>query len=265
MGLTPMNVDRWLGWAGWLALGYGGVSLLVFLTQRSFIYFPQPAADSSGRLELQVEGKRVLVAHRPHPGPQALIYFGGNAEDVSLTRAELAALLPDTALYLLHYRGYGGSEGKPSEAALRADARALYAHVAERHSAVTVVGRSLGTGPAVHLAAIRTVQRLVLLVPFDSLRAVARGSMPWLPVDLLLLDRWDAAAEAPRVHAPTTIVAATFDRVVPTRHAEALHRAFQPGVADLILVPDLEHNTPILYSAAIRAALQGQETGRPHS
>ncbi|MFO0119912.1 MAG: hypothetical protein ACK512_07410, partial [Cyanobium sp.] len=107
-----------------LALGYAVVSLLVFLKQRSFIYFPQPAADASGRLELQVEGKRVLVAHRPHPGPRALIYFGGNAEDVSLTRVELAALLPDTALYLLHYRGFGGSEGSPSEAALRTDAQA---------------------------------------------------------------------------------------------------------------------------------------------
>ncbi len=260
-----MSVDRWLGWAGWLALGYGGVCLLLFLAQRSFIYFPRPAADPSSRLELRVEGKRVLVAHRPHPGPRALIYFGGNAEDVSLTRAELAALLPDTALYLLHYRGYGGSEGRPSEAALRADARALYAHVAERHSAVTVVGRSLGTGPAVHLAATRPVQRLVLLVPFDSLLAVARGAMPWLPVDLLLLDRWDAAAEAPRVQVPTTIVAAAFDQVVPSRHAEALHRAFQPGVAELILVSDLDHNTPILDSAAFRAALQGQESGRPHS
>ncbi|WP_094553840.1 alpha/beta hydrolase [Synechococcus sp. 1G10] len=252
-----MGVDRFLGWAGLLLLGYGGVCLLMFLTQRSFIYFPRPAADPSSRLELQVEGKRVLVAHRPHPGPRGLIYFGGNAEDVSLTRAELAALLPDTALYLLHYRGYGGSEGSPNEAALRADALALYAHVAKRHSAVTVVGRSLGTGPAVHLAATRPVHRLVLLVPFDSLLAVARATMPWLPVDLLLIDRWDAAAEAPLVRAPTTIVAAAFDRVVPPRHAEALHRAFRPGVARLVVVPDLDHNTPILDSLAIRAALQG--------
>lgn len=259
-----MTVSRWLGWAGLLALGYGGVCLLVFLTQRSLIYVPQPAADPSGRLELQVEGKRVLVAHRPHPGPRALIYFGGNAEDVSLTRAELAALLPDTALYLLHYRGYGGSEGRPSEAALRADAQTLYAHVAARHSKVTVVGRSLGTGPATHLAATRPVQRLVLLVPFDSLLAVARGAMPWLPVDLLLLDRWEAAAEAPQVRAPTTIVAAAIDRVVPTRHAVALHRAFQPGVAELMLLPELDHNTPILSSAAFRAALQAQDTDGPH-
>ena len=161
-----MTVGRLLGWTGLLALGYAVVSLLVFLSQRSFIYFPKPAADSSGRLELQVHGQRVLVAHRPHPGPRALIYFGGNAEDVSLSRS------------------------------------ALFAHVAERHSAVTVAGRSLGTGPAVHLAATQPVKRLVLLVPFDSLLAVARDTMPWLPVDLRLLDRWDAAAEAPLVRAP---------------------------------------------------------------
>ncbi|MFN9932212.1 MAG: alpha/beta hydrolase [Cyanobacteriota bacterium] len=253
---------RGLGWAGGaLALGYGGLCLLVALDQRRFIYFPQPAADPSGRLELSVEGKRILVAHRPHPGPRALIYFGGNAEDVSLTRGDLAALLPDMALYLLHYRGYGGSEGQPSEAGLRADEQALYALVAQRHRQVSVAGRSLGTGPAVHLAATRPVQRLVLLVPFDSLLAVARNAMPWLPVELLLRDRWDAAAEAPRVTAPTTIVAAEFDAVVPSAHARSLHAAFRPGVAQLKVVSDLEHNTPLLESAAIRAALRGGPGG----
>ncbi len=210
---TPLL--RWLGWAGWLALGYGGICLLMAVAQRSFIYFPRPAADPTGQLELPVEGKRVLVAHRPKPGPRALIYFGGNAEDVSLTRAE----------------------------------------VARRHSTVSVAGRSLGTGPAVHLAATQPVQRLVLLVPFDSLLAVARGAMPWLPVDLLLRDRWDAAAEAPLVEATTTIVAAQFDAVVPVARARALHRAFRPGVAELVVVGDLDHNTPILHAAAFRTAL----------
>jgi len=62
-----------------------------------------------------------------------------------------------------------------------------------------------------------------------------------------------------RVHALTTIVAAAFDRVVPPRHAVALYRAFPPGVAELVLVSDLDHNTPILASAAFRAALQGKE------
>jgi uncharacterized protein len=257
-----MTMARWLGWASSLALGYGAICGLLFLAQRSLIYYPQPAADPSSRLELVVDGQRLQVSQRPHPGPRALIYFGGNAEDVSLTRAELAALLPDTALYLLHYRGYGGSEGRPSETALRADAQALYAHVAARHSAVSVVGRSLGTGPAVHLAATRELERLVLLVPFDSLLAVARGAAPWLPIELLLRDRWDAAAQAPQVRAPTTIVAAASDAVVPLRHAKTLLRAFPPGVAHLVVVQDLDHNTPILAAAAFRAALAEQQVAR---
>lgn len=250
-----MTLTSWQGWAAFVALGYGVVCVLMGATQRSFVYFPQPAADPTHQLVLQMGGTRVLVAHRPHPGPKALIYFGGNAEDVSLTRADLAALLPNTALYLLHYRGYGGSEGTPSEAAIRADAQALHALVAQRHSAITVVGRSLGTGPAVHLAATQPIQRLVLLVPFNSLLAVARGAMPWLPVDLLLQDRWDAAAEAPRVRAPTTIVAAANDSVVPPRHAEVLHRAFHPGVAELVVAADQGHNAPILNTPAFRRAL----------
>ncbi|MBM5815752.1 MAG: alpha/beta hydrolase [Cyanobacteria bacterium K_Offshore_surface_m2_239] len=248
-----------LRWLAWPVLGYGLLCLLMALAQRAFIYHPRPAADPGDPLVLRVAGTRVRVAQRPLPGPKALIYFGGNAEDVSLTRDQLASLLPDTALYLLHYRGYGGSEGTPSEAAIRADARALHAHVAARHSAITVAGRSLGTGPAVHLAATGPVGRLVLLVPFDSLLAVARRTMPWLPIDLLLRDRWDAAAEAPQVRAPTTIVAAGRDLVVPPRHAEALHRAFAPGVATLTLVPELDHNTPILDAAAFREALRGPE------
>lgn len=251
-----MTMACWLGWTTRLAVGYGAICLALFVAQRSFLYHPRPAADPSSRLELQVAGTRVLVAHRPHPGPRALLYFGGNAEDVSLTRAQLAALLPDTALFLMHYRGYGGSGGQPSEPALRADAHALYAHVAERYSAITVVGRSLGTGPAVHLAATQPVERLVLLVPFDSVLAVAQGALPWLPVPLLLRDRWDAAAQAQQVRAPTTIVAAARDVVVPLRHAEALQRAFATGVAELVVVPDLQHNTPLLASPAFQRALK---------
>jgi pimeloyl-ACP methyl ester carboxylesterase len=236
-------MTRWLATLAGLVLAYAGLCVYMAAAQRSFIYFPQPAADPSSSLILRVDGVRVHVSHRTRPGSRALIYFGGNAEDVSLTRAELAALLPDTALYLLHYRGYGGSEGSPSEAAIRRDAQALHAFVAARHSEITVVGRSLGTGPAVHLAATQPVRRLVLVVPFDSLLAVAQAAMPWLPIPLLLRDRWEATSEAPFVRAPTTLVAAAQDSVVPVRHAQALARAFQPSVARLVVDPWLTDTT----------------------
>ena len=62
-------------------------------------------------MPLKVDGADVLVTTRPRPGPNALIYFGGNAEDVGYSLPTVAAAFPDHAIYLLHYRGYGGSSG----------------------------------------------------------------------------------------------------------------------------------------------------------
>jgi hypothetical protein len=100
-------------------LGYLGLCSLVFAFQRSMIYFPQPRSSGSGlsTIALPIEGGQVLVSARSHPGPNAVLYFGGNAEDVSYSFPSLSAAFPDHAIYLMHYRGYGGSAGSPSDPA----------------------------------------------------------------------------------------------------------------------------------------------------
>jgi hypothetical protein len=86
---------------------YLAICVAVWAFQRSLIYFPQPLAIShpDTLLRLAVDDGEVLVSVRPHAGPNALIYFGGNAEDVSLNLAEFAQAFPEHALYLMHYRG----------------------------------------------------------------------------------------------------------------------------------------------------------------
>ena len=108
-------------------------------------------------LTLAADGAQVLVSVRERSGPNGLLYFGGNAEDVSYNLPSLSTAFSDYAIYLMHYRGYGGSSGKPSEAALVADALALFDKVNTEHQNITVVGRSLGSGVAVHLASLRPV------------------------------------------------------------------------------------------------------------
>jgi pimeloyl-ACP methyl ester carboxylesterase len=81
--------------------------------------------------------------------------------------------LSRSRLYLLHYPGYGGAAGRPSETALVADALALFDQVAARHPRVTVIGRSLGSGVAIQVASARPVERLVLVTPYDSLMEIA--------------------------------------------------------------------------------------------
>lgn len=230
------------------ALAYGALCGLLFLRQRSLLYFPQPrAADAPGELlPLPITGgppeARVLVTVRRRPGPKALIYFGGNAEDVAWQLPRLEAAFPEHALYLPHYRGYGGSSGEPSERALFADALALFDRVRADHGAIAVIGRSLGSAVAVHLAAHRPVARLVLVTPFDSIEAVAARHYPLVPVGLLLQDKYRSFEQAPRVGAPTLLIAAERDEVIPRANSEALLSSFRPGVASLVVLPVEGHN-----------------------
>lgn len=228
-----------------IAFLYAAACAALFFFQRSLIYFPQPAAGApaASTLRLPVDGGDVLVSVRPRPGPLALLYFGGNAEDVAYSQPSLAAAYGDRALYLLHYRGYGGSFGSPSEAALHADARALFDKVRAQHADVVVVGRSLGTGVAIRLAAERPVSRLVLVTPYDSLQDLAAQQFPWFPVSWLMLDKFESGAIAPAIAVPTTLVAAERDEVIPRSSTERLHRRFAPGVATLTVIPGAGHNT----------------------
>jgi len=223
-----------------VALAYGAICAYLYFAQRSLIYFPTPAR-SAAAFDLAVEGAVLKVTARTREGSQALIYFGGNAEDVAMNLPEYTQAFTDHALYLLHYRGYGGSSGEPTEAALHADARALFEHVRARHPRVTLVGRSLGSGVAVRLAAMHEVERLLLITPYDSIVNVAGFHYPWLPVNWLLHDRYESVLYAPQVRAPTVILMAENDRVVPRPLTESLQAAFAPGRSRLHLLPGTDH------------------------
>jgi uncharacterized protein len=239
------------------ALGYAAVCVLVFVVQRSLIYFPQPRGMGGATIALPIDAGQVLVSARPHVGPGGVLYFGGNAEDVSYSLLDLSKAFPDSALYLMHYRGYGGSAGKPSEAALVADALALFDKVRTEHSHITVIGRSLGSGVAVQLAAQRPVARLVLVTPYNSLLELGAQQFPFLPVHWLMRDRFESWRHAPQVKAPTNLVVAEHDEVIPRRSSDALARTFGAGVASFRLLTGTSHNT-ISGHPSYLAALKGE-------
>ncbi len=243
-----------------VALAYVALCVLLYMSQRSMIYFPQavPAGrDDRPSTTLAVEGAQLRIVERPREGAAAVLYFGGNAEDARLTRPALAAVFPDRALYLPQYRGYGGSSGAPAEAALLADAVAVYDRVHAAHPQVTVVGRSLGSGVAAYLASVRPVERLVLVTPFLSVEDIARREYPFVPVRWLLRERFDSGLHATQVRAPTLLVAAEHDELIPLDSSEALLARFPPGVARLIVVPGTDHGD-ISEAAEYAPLLRGE-------
>lgn len=243
-----------------ITAGYVGICLILFLFQRSLIYFPTDGAQAeSVETEiLSVPEASLRVAVRQHEGSGALIYFGGNAEDVSLSLVQFASAFPDRAIYMLHYRGYAGSSGEPSEDALHSDARALFEMVRTRHPDIVVVGRSLGSGVAVRLAATRPVSRVVLVTPYDSLANLAKRQFPFVPIGLILQDKFESWRHAPHVTAPTLIVAAANDDIIPRESTLSLFHAFAPGVARMVVLSGVGHNS-ISGSPDYMPAVRGQE------
>lgn len=230
---------------GILATVYLAACALLFASQRSLLYFPQelPAEAEAHIQTLEVEGATLNLSARVIDAPGAIIYFGGNGDDVSSELAPFSAAFPSHALYLVHYRGYGGSSGEPSEQALHADAEFIYETVRARHPSVTVIGRSLGSGVATRLAREKAIDRLVLITPYDSVAAVAKRRFPIFPVKLLLRDRYDSLVHAPHINVPTLVIKAETDQVVPHAHTDTLITAIDPAIVRTVTIPGTTHNS----------------------
>lgn len=182
-----------------LILGYAGVCAAMYLFQRSLLYYPQSSSVTApeSTMTLPVDGAELVVTVRPHNGPRAIVYFGGNAEDVSRSLASCGKEFPDYALYLTYYRGYGGSTGKPTEKANVADGIAIFGKVHTLHPEVAIVGRSLGTGIAVQVASRVAASHLVLVTPFDSVVGIAAQIYWYLPVHWIAIDTYELASSHP--------------------------------------------------------------------
>ena len=226
----------WLKLAGCIALGF---PVLLYFLQERLLFFPQPLAQDPLKANTgaavepvslltpeQVRLQGWLVRAR-EPSAPVLIYFGGNAEEVSWL-VPSADQFAGWALLAFNYRGYGASEGKPGEAELFRDALQIYDYAAKRAAGgrVAVMGRSLGSGVAVHLAASRALAGVILVSPYDSIVSVAEGVYPFLPVSLMLRHRFDSLSRAPAIKAPLLCLVASDDRVIPRPHSERLYAAW---------------------------------------
>ncbi len=242
-----------------------GVPVGAYLAQDRLIFVRQPLtearrADVIRRFpaveELTLEAADGTRLHAWHVRPQAVapaplvIYFGGNAEEVSWMLEAVGdpvrGATPGVGWLIADYRGYGASGGEPSEAALFLDALAWFDRAEQLPGVdarrIFAFGRSLGSGVAVDLAAQRPLAGVVLVTPYDSMAAVAKHHYPLLPVDSMLKHRFDSLALAPSLHAPLFMLIAEHDQVIPPAHAERLYEAWGGPKAKLV-VRGAQHNT----------------------
>jgi uncharacterized protein len=232
-----------------LAVGYSSILLLIWLFGDRLIYFPNYPGRLSGDwhpegLPIQetwlrtVDGVKLYSWWIPAEGAQfTFLVFHGNAANIA-NRTDLYRFLRNLPANVLavEYRGYGRSEGQPSEAGLYRDAVAAWEYavhnlgISPNH--IIAFGASLGTAIAVNLAANREVAGVALVAPFASSRAVARRVYPFLPgAGSVVRSKFDTAAKLTSVRAPIFIAHCTGDPVLPFALGEEVYRlAHEPKV-----------------------------------
>jgi fermentation-respiration switch protein FrsA (DUF1100 family) len=208
---------------GALCVAYVMLVVLIMALEDRLIFFPTRGGHVTGsgtdlRLRAQ-DGVELHARYIEHPAAQyTLLYLHGNAGNLA-GRSELLQQFSALGVHVLalDYRGYGGSDGLPSEAGVYHDARAAYDWAVARTPAkkLVVLGESLGGGPACELASTREVGGLILLSTFTSIADMAALQFPWLPVRWLVRTQFNNLAKLPLVRAPKLIVHSRVDEVVP--------------------------------------------------
>lgn len=227
-----------------VALAYLLLAAGMYLFQRSLLYFPVPYQTGINRDQVEISNQGIkLHGWILNPGkPRAIIYFGGNAEAIENNISDFETTLSDYSVYLIHYRGYGKSEGKPSEVALFSDAIAIYDQIRPKYQSISLMGRSIGSGVAVYLASKRDTEKLILLTPFDSIVALAQVHYPFIPVRWFARERFESFRYAPQITAPVLMVTAELDRVIPVTRALKLREYLTSTRVTYRMIESATHN-----------------------
>jgi len=216
------------------------------LDLQSHFIFPVHAVASSGPLPKgakqlsasTADGEVLHGVHIPADRPKGartlILGFGGNAWNAQDVAEYLHEIFPKHDVVAFHYRGYSPSTGSPSAEGLIADAPLVYdaAIAATKPARVVAAGFSIGTGVAAQLTKSRKLDGLILVTPFDSLKAVAQSMYPWLPIGPLFAHEIDAASPLGKSQLPVAIIAAERDEIVPAERTAALRKVIPNLVYD---------------------------------
>ncbi len=234
-------------------VGYGGVLAYVYFNQRSLQYggldeklLPLSATALKRAVLVGIPtGQDLDLAgwyEAPQPGKPLILYFRGNWGSFSREHERYEAMEADGYGFLaFDYRGLGGSPGEISQANILEDGLAAFAWARAQGYPMVIWGRSLGSGPATYVAGEREANALYLETPFDSATAVAKDRYPYLPIDLLMEDKYPVDQWILKVTEPVFVAHGTGDTTIGVQHGERVYD-LAPNKGGEWIVPGADHD-----------------------
>ena len=220
------------------------IGVFLYIGQNNFLYFPTKKTANAYKEKIFTnENESISVTVLNLGEEKAIIYFGGNAENVDNNANSFSEIFKDYTVYLVNYRGYGKSTGKPTEQGLYSDALHIYDSISNKYLKISTIGRSLGTGIATYLASKREIDKLALITPFDSVQSVAQERFPIYPMSLLLKDKYKSIDRVNKIKAQTLILMAQNDQIIKKKHTENLVNKFPPLQITVKVIKNENHNS----------------------
>jgi hypothetical protein len=204
-----------------IALLYAGCTSLT----RKMLFYPTHHQDTRRLARWEHDGKLLGFAREVQAPENVWLLLHGNGGQAADRVYALGAFSPRDSVFILEYPGYGQRAGKPSRRSFDAAAREAYEALRARftNTPVCVVAESIGSGPAATLGTLaRPPDKLVFIVPFDTLKAVAKDYLRYAPVSLLLPGSWNNVDALAGYNGPMDVFGARRDEIIHVRHAQAL-------------------------------------------
>jgi len=258
-----------------IAVFYSAIVLFFYVVQRKLIYFPssyapQPLDVGVGDMrivELQTnDGITLRAWYKPAAttNKPTIVYFHGNAGNIGHRAMHVKPFLQKGyGVLLVTYRGYSQNPSYPSEEGLYLDAQSALNFLQKQKvnfSCIALYGESIGCAVAIEMATKYPVGALILLSPFTSLVALGKYHYPFLPISMLLKDRYNSLEKASYVHTPTLIIHGKYDNIVPVQFGQKLYEALDEP-KEIQLISDRGHNDlfePALIMDFLMRTLQCQ-------
>ncbi len=227
-----------------ILLAYITFGILLFINQRDLLYAPTDKVNHVfDEIIFHNDNESINVIVVNYKKKKAILYFGGNGDTVARSAFAFDKFFPEYTVYLVNYRGYGGSSGEPTEKGIYSDAIVIFDQIRSKHSDISVLGRSLGSGVATYLASKREFEKLVLITPYDSAQSMVQERFPMYPMMILLKDKYDSVTRAKDIRAKTLVLIAEKDSVITMKHSQKLIDAFPDSKVEVKIIKDAGHNT----------------------
>ena len=247
---------------------YSSVLILLFIFQRSLMYHPQENNYSGDQLKVEVEKVKITTSdninllgwfHKKDLKKfKTIVYFHGNAGNLENRIHKLNHFKDmDVNFLLIAWRGFSGNQGKPSEKGLYNDGNSAILwlkNLGLKDNDILLYGESLGTGVATEIAQNNNFAGLVLETPFTSMIEAAKNFYPYIPVALLLKDKYDNQNKIKNINMPVLVMHGEADQIVPFWMGEKIFEmANQPKYSYFTKFDDhmMEYNEKLVYELKI--------------